>query len=290
MKNLLKILSQIMFEVEMDKTRNWVSKKIARLPFDRSWCVLTYPTGTQNPPEIPYIGGEKYVLVKNSDIIMPLLEVLKDKFKDIRVHLTNVNNEVFSVEFYEVMPDKIKVGYLAPTIRIENSYNGKVKAKAKAGLVWLHKNNEGEVIEEFLNNGAVAYEFKHHSDEGSVRITELAEQVDKILADFTSVKQQIEALKKIEVKEVLKTMEQICPDAKKYPKKAIPLAVELINYDTQVFNSEPNLWLVYTALAQAVKKNESSMDNYEKDTADSVAWANVLEYAGLRNKKEKKEK
>lgn len=290
MKNLLKILAPILFDVEFTKFSKYV-KGLASLPFDRHYCVLTYPDGRDKPPHCPYIGGEKYVLIPNNDILMPLIEVLKGKFKDIRARVQNIDNQVFTVDFYEVLPDRIKVGYLAPTIRIVNSYNGKIKATAKAGLVWIHRNKEtGKIEEEILNNGGIHYVFKHHSDEGHIKMTEIAKQVDEILAGFGSVKSQIERLEKIKVTEVLSTLHEIVPDAKAYPKKAIPLALELVTYDSQVFGTEPNLWLLYTALAQAVKKNESTMDDYQKDMADSVAWANVLEYAELRPKKKAEKK
>jgi tetrahydromethanopterin S-methyltransferase subunit B len=291
LKQILTLLKPILFEVELINTTEIVTdKNCARLPFDRYTSVRTWPKGKNEKYEIPYMGGEKYVLVTNNEVLNPLVDVLtkNPKFKNLQVRVSNVNNEVFTVDFFNMPPDKRKNDYIAPVIRFVNSYNGKVKAKASAALYRIDKEGKQSI----LNSGSVAYEFKHHSDEGAVRIAEISESVDKILEDFATVNEQVEKLKAIEVSEVTKTINDIVPDAKHYPKKAISHAIELVTYESVLFGVQPNLWLIYTALAQAVKKEslQTSLNDYQKEVADAVAWENTVNFADGQTKKKKTKK
>jgi len=282
---LRRILKDILFPVEVVPFFQYV-KGLKRLPSDRSMCVLAYTDGKENKPECTYIGGEKYVLVENREVIDPLLEVLTKHFKNLRVRVINVDNEMFTVDFFNVAPDKRKNDYIAPAIRFVNSYNGKKPASASAAVYRVNK--EGK--EQFLASGSKHYEFKHHSDNGAVQITKISEQVEEMLKEFTTISEQVERLKKIEVSEIGKTMEQIVPDAKKYPKKAISTAIELVSYESMLLGSTPNLWLVYTALAQAVKQNDSKLDQMQREDADAIAWENTLNFADGQIKPAKKKK
>lgn len=289
--DIMKIVRPILFEVELIDTKEdlKIDKNCKRIPFDRQTSVRTWPKGRNEQYEIPYMGGEKYVLVRNKEVLEPLVDVLtkNPKFKNLQVRVSNVDNEIFTVDFFNVAPDKRKNDYIAPVIRFVNSYNGKVKAKASAALYRIDK--EGK--ETFYNNGGVFYEFKHHSDDQAVSLEQIYESVDLILEDFSNINEQVEKLKAFEVSEVTKTISEIVPDPKHYPKKAISLAIELVQYESTLFNVTPNLWLVYTALAQAVKKEsfQSSLNDHDKEKADAVAWENTLNFAdGQRKGKKKK--
>jgi len=287
LKKVMKVLNPILFPVALQEFKPF-TRKLKRLPADRQWCVLAYTDGVDSDPECTYIGGEKYVLVQNADIVNPLVLVLKDKFKNLRVRVGNTDNEVFVVDFFNEAPDRRKNDYIAPVIRVENSYNGKKKAKATAAIYAIDKEGRESF---YSTKSSVEYVFKHHSDEGAVSITEIAGKVDEMLSEFNNIEEQIEKLKKFEVTEITKTLEELVPDAKKYPKKAISLAVELVGYESQLFGTPANLWLMYKALAQAVKKStfESSLKDWQKEEADAVAWENCLNYAeGMKKSKKKK--
>jgi hypothetical protein len=285
-KKVMKVLAPILFPVKLEKFKQF-TRGFKRLPGDRQWCVNAYTDGIENPPECTYIGGEKYVLVENSEVLNPLVLVLQEKFKNLRVRVGNTDNEVFVVDFFSEAPDRRKNDYIAPVIRVENSYNGKKKAKATAAIYAIDKNGKESF---YSTKSNVNYVFKHHSDEGAVKIAEIAGKVDEMLAEFNNIEQQIETLKKFEVKEITKTLEELVPDAKKYPKKAVSLAVELVGYETNLMGTTPNLWIMYTALAQAVKKSdfESSLKDWQKEEADAVAWENCLNYAAGQKKTKKK--
>lgn len=282
---IMKLLKPIMFEVEPIPT-SAITHGVARLPKDRQWSIACWPDGKTDKegneiyPEIPYMGGEKYIIVENREVLQPLTEVLCEKNKNMRVEVINIDNEYFSVNFYEVEPDKIKNEYLTPVVTFVNSYNGKVKARATAGLLRVMPNGERM----FLNTGSVFFEYKHHADSGRFMHQIITKQVDEMMNEFSTVQKKIEKLKKFDVpvSGISNFMLEIMPDSKKFPKEAINLAVEHVGMELELFEQKPNLWLVYTALATSVKKLDSKMLMHDRERADSLAWANILNHANIK--------
>ncbi len=226
-----------------------------------------------------------YKLIENSAVLEPLIPVLEEKFKALDFVVGNDWDAQFNVKISPVRPSISKrKEVILPAITFTNSYDGKVMAEALGGLVRYMVDDKGNVFKTFsayLPGLSFRYHFKH-SNENIYSMLEISALIDKYIADFKTVEKQIQMLKAVDIeKPTSKKLEKLIrklADKTVFPIRQIEETIERINYESEVFNTDPSLWSIYIAMNYILETSESELTQQMRMNADGKIYANILEY------------
>lgn len=225
-----------------------------------------------------------YKLIENASILEPLIPVLESKFRALNINVKSDKDAQFTVKISPDVPSfSPKTEVIKPAITFTNSYDGKVMAQAMGGLVRYMVDAKGEVFatySTFLKGLSFSYTFKH-SNENIYSMQEISTKIDAYIADFKTVQDQINLLKAVDVvKPTNNKLEKLVRNLSKgttYPLKEVEQTIERINYESEIFETNPSLWSVYNSMNYILESSEAGLTAKMRMDADYKIYANVLE-------------
>jgi len=255
-----KELNEIMFPVKKVRAADLFGKY--SFPHNKDWAI------TDGESNVLNICSEKYKLIKNEDLILPIFNKMQEVFGEGKVK-TIVKSYGGSRFFVDLIPQgkvyKVRgEDTIKPMISVKNSYDGGV---AQSIALSFHR--------QICLNGMMGFssEFrekkKHTSFLGKV-------DVDKIVRLLEGVEDKIERFKKMtdrrltrkELDELLKKIEE--SEEVNYPKREMKKVVPTIMSEASMMNlKEIDLWLVYNGLNNAVYHSDSKMQPHKRAEIDT---------------------
>jgi len=236
-----------------------------------------------------------YKLIENSLILEPLIPVLESKFKHLDISVGNDWDAQFNVKISPVVPSfSLKSEVIKPAITFTNSYDGKVLAQALGGLVRYMVDEKGVVTKSFasyLQGLSFAYTFKH-SNENIYSMLAISGLIDQYVADFKTIETQIETMKAVNVEKPtsnkLEKLIRKLASGTVFPLKEIEETINRIQYESEVFDTDPTLWSIYISMNYILETSESELTMKARMDADRNIYANVCEFFPDQKAKKKK--
>lgn len=277
-----KTLSPICFEVEKFSTTDVLENTKMEYNSENAYAIVGL--WKEGRKKILNFCSSVYKLVPNASILEPLIPVLEDKFKDLNISVSNDKDAQFTVRVAPVVPSfSPKSEVIRPAITFTNSYDGKVLAQATGGLVRYMTDKKGTVHEMFssyMEGLSFSYVFKH-SNENIYSMEGISSKIDAYIAEFKKVEEQIELMKQVSIKNAVSTkLEKLVRKFSKgtvFPLKEVEQAIERIQYESEVFGVEPNLWTIYNAMNYIVENSEASLTTDMRTKANGKIYANICE-------------
>lgn len=249
--------------------------------------------------------SNQYKLLRNKTILEPLIEVLEPKFKGIIVRAKSHKESQFTVSFSPFVP-KISPNteVVRPAIYFGNSYDGKVKAHAKGGIVRYLVDANGKVSTTFatyVQGLSFDYVFKH-SNEFIYKMERISELIDNYIENFSKVEELIERMKSVEIKDIttekLKAIVVALTKDTRYPKYLITghdekgkevvafnedTVLSRVKYEMNVFETPLNYWILYNSLNYVLENANLKMTPKERADVDNAIFSNIVEFIPSNN-------
>lgn len=267
-----KTLKSILFDVE--KVESKVVSPGYETPNKNAHSIVGY-IGANRKIRL-HDCGEYYNLIRNQDVIVPLVELLEKKFKDLQIRVINEENTQFDVS---IAPRKGKaiVGEILPRFQFSNSYNGVVKAHLSGGLYRTWCENGAAVPVEGKN---MKYTFKHN-DKNIFVLEEIEMVVESFLQTFPKLEVEIQKMKKaiIPTFELKKHMEEISKGTG-FPVKGMTTAIERAVFESEKFDEKLSIWLAYNGLNYVLNHDRTYLiAQHVRNNMDEKLFTNALELA-----------
>ncbi len=218
--------------------------------------------------------GEGYQLVKNEDLLKPLDAFLTDNY-EVEMKTQHSNYSRFSTTF--IIKNKgqeiIQGDTIFPMIKVQNSYDGRLKLNIQLGFHRL-----------VCSNGMTAPigELRKVAGIHTASITELVNQflntVEDFLAEAHEHMKTYNPLIEKEIDEVIlqETIEAAIKGTK-FPKRQIEDAVDIMRYESDTLKQPMSAWLIYNGLNSIIYDEDGGMDITKADEADAKILDNLLE-------------
>lgn len=263
----------LLFKVEKKKTSELTG--LTTLASRHSHATVMTEPDSGIEQVIAFVGPD-YELVKNEDILLPLHEALKDNY-DLDITSKNDNYSRFETKFsikekgLEIIPGDT----IMPQIKIQNSYDGRLRLKIRAGFYRLICSNglTAPIGEEKELNGI------HTSS-----VTGLINQYLDFVGQYVDLtKSMIETYKPlVEMKIDAEMVEELIgtiTKGTKFPKRQIDTAIDIMNYEAEQLNIKPNGWLLYNGLNNVIYDDKVGLDITKADGADELLLNRLLKHA-----------
>jgi hypothetical protein len=244
--------------------------------------------------------SNQYKLLLNKSILLPLVEVMEPKFKGIKVRATSHKESQFTVSFSPFVPQiSPNTEVVRPAVFFENSYDGKLKAKAKGGIVRYLVDANGKVsvtYATYVDSLSFDYVFKH-SNEFIYRMENISQLIDTYIENFSKVESLIERMKSVEIKDInkekLKSIVTALIKDTRYPKYLITgedekgkdviafnadTVLSRVKYEMNIFECPLNYWLLYNSLNYVLENADLKMTPKERADIDNQIFATIAEF------------
>lgn len=279
MTNLIEQLAPVLNRVEISES----SDLFQGFEFGRenSHSVVTHlPDGTK---KVVNSCSANYDLMKNEDVLIPMVGMLERNFSDIQVATKTYDDKRFFVDFHGKPNRPMEVGEIYPAIRFQSSYDGFIKWGVSVGLyrVWCDNQCANLVGESFNVN------IKHKKSVGgnsAVNLDEILESIENSIIQFPEVVKRKEILESIPMTEISKTIpegfEQIL-NGIAYPKRQVESAIEIAKKETKDLKvGKMSLWLAYQGLNYILNHDsEMKMAEHLRRNLDQNLITNVNQIA-----------
>jgi hypothetical protein len=296
MKTYSEKLQTIFFDVNKVPSADYDKNQNMEYNSDNSYrIVATWPREGKEPREKSLnFCSDIYALIRNQEVLEPLIPVLEEKFKHLDVSVGCDKDAQFSVRISPVIPSfSAREEIVVPLITFTNSYDGKVLAQATGGLTRHIVDEKGNVFttwSTFLHGLSFSYKFKHNTD-GIYSMTELSTRIDQYLGDFQKVEEQVALMKTFAINKRGDKMGEFLEHMAKgsiFPLKDIEETLERIEYESMVLDCDPNLWTIYNAMNYITESTEKALTKKMRMDVDAKVYVNMLEYMAVETKKREK--
>ena len=285
-------LKDIFFNVEKVPSVELAANKNMEYNSDMAYAIkANWPNGREKT--LNYCS-DIYALIRNQDVLEPLIPVLEEKFKHLDVYVGVDKDSQFSVRISPVVPSvTIREEVIVPLITFTNSYDGKVLAQATGGLTRHMVDDKGNVFttwSTFMHGLSFSYKFKHNN-EGIYSMTELSTRIDQYLGEFIKVEEQVALMKTFIVNKRGDKMTEFIETMAKgsiFPLKDLEETLERIEYESMVLDCDPNLWTIYNSMNYITEGTEKALTKKMRMDVDAKVYVNMLEYMAAETKKREK--
>lgn len=262
--------------------------------------IATVQREGKNVQKLVNICSKQYKLLLNQNILLPLIEVMEPRFKGIKVRATSHKESQFTVSFSPFVPTVTpKTEVVRPAIFFENSYDGKLKAKAKGGIVRYLVDTNGKVsvtYSTYLDGLSFDYVFKH-SNEFIHKMGSISHLIDQYIDNFSKVEEMIDRMKSVEITDVtkdkLKAIVTILINGSRYPKYLITgedekgkeviafnadTVISRVKYEMNVFDCPLNYWILYSSMNYVLENADLKMTPKDRADIDNQIFATITEF------------
>lgn len=210
---------------------------------------------------------------------------------DINYDIRSINreNRSFAVDYIlndESLHINIKNGMdkIKPMLRFTNSYDGSAKTSGHFGF-----------FREVCSNGLhvahseIGFSVKHRGDIAEIVLPEISGLVRTFMNnEFYELQRKFEVLAETQVTNIQDFVKSVCAKtalfqfeaSEKNPEPSLNarLVMDIINRESSVLNSRPNLWLGYNAFNEVLHNKLKKGFEAQKQT-DSKIFSHILEMA-----------
>lgn len=289
-------LAPLFFPVAKVPTVSIMKNDAMEFNSDNSYAIVaTIPTATGTREKALNFCSDIYALIENKDVLLPLIPVLEEKFHAVNIKVKAEKHSQFTVRVAPVVPGfSPRTSIVRPSVTFTNSYDGKLLAQAKGGLVRYFTKSDGTVettYSTFVPGVSFSYTFKHNS-EHIYSMTAISELFKNYVAEFSLVEGQIALMQNTMLKRTgPKTLgPKLVSDMAKgtlFPLKQIEDCIDRIMYEAEVLDEDVNLWTVYNAMNYIIETSENALSTKMRSDSEAKVYANVYEYCqALQPKKQ----
>jgi hypothetical protein len=268
----MKTLSSILFHVESQPIEKVAKGFTANSELKQA--IIGYPE--KDVKQILNVCSERYNLISNTDILLPLTDLLEERFKNIQTKVINEDNTLFEVSYIPTKGKRI-LGEILPRFIFQNSYNGQKKAALTCGLYRTVCEN-GAVMP--IKGKTIQYVFKHN-DRQIFQLKEVEQFLTMAFENFPQVQNDIETMqaKKIKLSDLDKTLLDIA-NGSKFPTKAFKQATDRVLFEVDTLKLEPTIWIAYNGLNYVLSHDRNySIQQHVRNDMDFKLYSNALELA-----------
>jgi hypothetical protein len=299
MKTSKENLKTIFFNVEKVASQSVMKNPNMEFNSDNAYAIVgkwPVPAKVENTPadireKTLNFCSEVYQLIRNQDVIEPLIPVLEAKFKNIDVWVSNDKDAQFTVRVAPA-PDlgQTMVEIILPLVTFTNSYDGKVQAQATGGMVRYLVDGKGHVFHTYstyMKGLSFVYKFKHNN-EGIYDMLNLSNRIDEYVKEFSKVTDLIERMKKVTLSSDSTKLEEFLRKMSKgtiFPLKELEDSIDRIQYESAVMDCDVNLWLVYNAMNYITENTENSLTQSMRMNVNAQIFVAMVEYMDTIDKK-----
>lgn len=272
--NNLDAIASTLFHVEKVKTASLFANSLMTTNSKDEYSIVGY---TDKGKMLLNTCSERYKVVKNEEILLPLMELLEKQLGTIQVkRVVSENNARFSVQIAPVKKG-LSIGEIVPMFKFSNSYDGTVMANLTGGLFRLVCSNGASVP---VKDKFKSYTFKHN-DERIFNIGEVNEMVFAYLNEFASVTEKIKVLKSVSVSDINEVIAEMVKGTL-FPKKALEQAKSRSLQESITESEDMNLWLAYNGLNYVLNHDRSyEIAEHIRTAMDERILSNTLQLAGI---------
>jgi hypothetical protein len=239
----LEALKGILFDVEKVPA-NQVMPGFEQLP-GKDFAIIGHPKRGK-----VYLNrvSEDYHLVKNSEVLTPLVELLEKRFSQMQLRVVNEDNARFDVQLKPIKTNVRVVGEIIPMFKFQNSYDNSSYASLSGGMYRLVCENGATVP---VKNLSFSYRFKHNDRDliDTKTWEDITLKVNDFIKNFPKIETAVHKLKKriVPMEDLEKLMADLTTGTL-FPKKAVATAIMQATIESTQMNEKMNLWLAYNGL------------------------------------------
>lgn len=305
MKLYTSLLQTIFFLVEKLPSVEIMKNPVMEFNSDNSYAIVaTWPESVEQVKGKDFhkaarqktlnFCSDVYTLIKNQDVLEPLIPVLEERFKTIEMRVGNDKDAQFGVRI-SPKPDSLHkmTECIVPLVTFTNSYDGKVMAQATGGMLRYLVDDQGRITlmySTYLRGLSFSYKFKHNN-EGIYSMLELSAKIDQYIADFAKVTDLVSIMKSIPVKTTPKKLEEFLREMSTgtiFPLKELEETMERIQYEMMVLDTDASLWTVYNAMNYIVENSDAALTSKHRMDVNAKIYMNIVEYMDAAIKKQRK--
>ena len=260
----------LLFKVEKKKTSELTGLSTLASRHSHATVMTEPDSGVE---QVIAFVGKDYELVKNEDLLIPLHNALKDEY-DVGIKAAHNNYSQFEATF-TIKDQGFNMGKgdeIFPQVKIQNSYDGRLRLKIKAGFYRL-----------ICSNGLTAPVGEERELEGihTASVTEIIEQYLDFVGEYVKIsKSMVEVYKPLlDVKIDELMLEELIGDltkGTKFPKRQIESAIDIMNFEAEQLKVKPNGWLLYNGLNNIIYDPETGLDMTKADKTDAIILDRLL--------------
>lgn len=224
-----------------------------------------------------HVGGlasEKYSLVKNEDIFLPIADKLDSLFGSESIDIRLKYSKPFEYHLFFEMKglSTNEIDSLYPMSEATNSYTTQIQAAQRNMIGRLICTNGMMTIAE----KALLFNVKHTKSETGVFLDmdSLLKDTELLFNDFGVITSHVELLNSVKLSEIkgknnTERFEAIIKGTN-FPKRQIETAFEIAQKEAKQLNQNLTLWLAYNGLNHILNHDKSTkMTQNMKNTLDS---------------------
>jgi hypothetical protein len=228
--------------------------------------------------------SEKYHLIKNEDIFLPIADKLDSMFGPENINVRVRASQPYEYHVYFEVPKygTKELDSLHPMSSITNSYTGQVKA-SQIGMVGRLICTNGMMT---ISNKAKVFDIKHTKKEAKIFLdmAQILNDTEQVFADFGLVIEHREVMNAVKLsalkgKNNTEKFETLIKGTN-FPKKQIETAFNIANSEAAQLKQNVTLWLAYNALNHILwHDKQSKMTEKMKNELDSKLVTKVHKLA-----------
>lgn len=268
-----KALQKIFFDVRKEELSPLL-KKGANLTMskDLSHCIIAT---TEAGDKIVQFCSENYVLLSNSELMIPLVEAV-EKEHNLEIKASHANHSKFFVDFmYKDKSIKLEKDSIFPRMRLYNSYDGSIRYSFGFGFHRLVCTNGLSVP---IKGTGDTFKAMHTTAMGEGRaLTKTMEAIEKFLKGAKLGVEGFRTLMENKHKSIEEAIIRMAAVAKEteYPAKNIEAATARLQVEKNM-GYKLDDYLIYNAMNFAMYNNESKQLEHKKDKADNAVLQFML--------------
>jgi len=218
--------------------------------------------------------SEDYTIVSNKEILLPFVDELLGKY-NLGVTVNKRKDAQFYIDFN--LPDKqfkvLKKDDLIPRMRIQNSYNGRVKYCIELGFCRLVCTNGMTVPEGF--HSRVKMMHTPGAGEG-LALAKSMTMLAEFIKNAPAIMEPYMQLSNKPVKDIEGRVQEILENTK-FPKRQAEEVLDRINFEINTLKLPATDWLIYNGFNYQLNHNEAiNTVEHKKDKIDESVLIHLL--------------
>lgn len=223
--------------------------------------------------------SKQYHLVPNSEIIKPLASIFADKDIEIVGNKRFESRFSFDVLFKDQAFEMDKNDNIIPRLRINNSYDGRVKYSFLLGFYRMICSNGLVIPAEGFEEHNVELKMRHTPSLGEyVEEALIKEMISDFLVGIKDFSKPYKELKKKKIKSLEETVEAVIENTRFPSRRGEDVVERVLQEKKRTRKTELDSWLVYNGFNYQLNHSEDiKMDEHKKERVDQQVLTYLIE-------------
>ena len=219
--------------------------------------------------------SEDYTVISNREIMVPFVDELLKTYTGMDVQVKQRKDAQFYVDFH--LPGKqfkvVKKDDIIPRMRIQNSYNGRVKYAIELGFLRLVCTNGMTVPAGF--HGKIKMMHTPGAGEG-LALKKSMEMLDTFIKSAPEIMAPYLKLSEQPVSNIEERIAEIIENTK-FPKRQAEEVLARVNHEMALLKQPATDWLIYNGFNYQLNHNEAiNTMEHKKDKIDESILLHLL--------------